>query len=30
MFLKLFIGMGIMWTFEIIAGLADDTSEKAW
>merc|ERR1712218_267227 len=31
LFLKLFIGMGIMWTFEIIAGLSGDvTDESVW
>ncbi len=31
MFLKLFLGMGILWVFEVIAGLCGDlTSEKVW
>ena len=31
LFVKLFVGMGIMWSFEIIAGLMDDmTNESVW
>ena len=31
LFVKLFVGMGIIWSFEIIAGLMDDmTNEKVW
>ena len=32
MFVKLFVGMGFIWTFEIVAGLIDDdsVSEEVW
>ena len=31
LFLKLFLGMGMMWIFEIIAGIFDDhVDESAW
>ena len=31
MFVKLFVGMGFIWTFEIVAGLIDDSvSEEVW
>jgi hypothetical protein len=31
MYLKLFLGMGFIWCFEIIAGLAgDDIHESSW
>ena len=30
-FLKLFLGMGILWTFEVISGLVEDqTAEESW
>jgi hypothetical protein len=31
MYLKLFFGMGFIWCFEIVAGLAnDDIHESSW
>jgi hypothetical protein len=31
MYLKLFFGMGFIWAFEIVAGLAnDDIHESSW
>ena len=31
MFVKLFMGMGFIWTFEIVAGLiGDSVSEEVW
>jgi len=32
MYLKLFLGMGFIWTFEIIGGLwgDDDVNESKW